>query len=405
MDATSTPSSFKGQKTTESIPKKCQTVTTAVLHNDGVDESEPMETTTQRTANDDGLMVVAAAATGVTTTKTCESTENLPPLEMLPIKALQSILEFLDATPRELFRLVTSVKAFYRAIQPRPDIVVFNAFWDDGKIKTILDEIIGYIKEDSIHTPSTMRLMRLFNATRCERGDECFRYNLLTKTSALLDKKEKSKRPFGLCICKDCYSSLTVGPSSFCHYTKNKYIPGGFRRSGLIDHLPQYAYLWRLLRDPFIERGTGVSVGPILFGAHLSQIMSTHGCVGRGFAPLAKDVKNKLADEFDSFYQAAAASTFGTDTDRQQSALILAIHQEAVSLNDRKKQALEDARQARIDKRQVKANVVLNELKDWLGELVVDYNWMFECVSLDGLIVLQSRLLLCQSLTNHSRKK
>lgn len=97
-----------------------------------------------------------------------------PPLESLPPKILQEILLFAGNSPRELFRVVTNIKAFYGALQPRPDIVISAAVFHDRRSKSHMETIVDCVRKQQIHIPSTMRLLRLVNMQYCERGDQCW---------------------------------------------------------------------------------------------------------------------------------------------------------------------------------------------------------------------------------------
>jgi hypothetical protein len=209
--------------------------------------------------------------TDVDTKSLTQSTVEVAKLDLLPSKPLQTILECLDVPARELYILITTIKPFYNAVQSRPDIVVKNAYLSDGNPKRIISDVVTYIKDETIHVPSAMRLLRLVNATRCERGDECFRYNLISDQSALLSKKEQSRRPFGLSLCDSCVKAVSVRQFKLTT-SWQAVIPDEFDTEGVVMNINSDRYDCRILRTPINEKLTGARVGSILDGMRFSQM-------------------------------------------------------------------------------------------------------------------------------------
>ena len=121
------------------------------------------------------------------------------PLENLPPLALENILSYVADSTKELQMIVSTVKSFRQVIIGRPDIVIQAGIFSGGNIKSITEELmVRHIQPQNIYIPSTLRLLRLLNATYCERGTKCFKYNTETKTP---QKLFSTKRPYGLCLC------------------------------------------------------------------------------------------------------------------------------------------------------------------------------------------------------------
>jgi hypothetical protein len=70
-----------------------------------------------------------------------------------------------------------------------PALVLRSAVFGGVKTKSVVKNVVLSIADKSIHVPSTLRLLRLVNGTKCERGDQCFSYNLINKASGVIDGK------------------------------------------------------------------------------------------------------------------------------------------------------------------------------------------------------------------------
>ena len=69
--------------------------------------------------------------------------------------------------------------------------------------KKTLRVIINDVRNRSIHIPSPLRLLRLLCAKRCERGANCWQYDLKTQLSGTEGVKTHN-RPYGLALCATC---------------------------------------------------------------------------------------------------------------------------------------------------------------------------------------------------------
>jgi hypothetical protein len=108
---------------------------------------------------------------------------NHPPFEMLPGLAIETIFSFLDNAP-DVYNLSKCAKFIKDCLTP--EIVVRSAVFGGEKTREVVDDIIDCMQDKAIHVPSTLRLLRLVNGTKCERGDQCFSYNLIKKTPEVI---------------------------------------------------------------------------------------------------------------------------------------------------------------------------------------------------------------------------
>jgi len=133
------------------------------------------------------------------------------------------------------------------------------------------------VAKGSIHPPSTFRLLRLFNADRCERGDKCYGFDMKDRVACRLRPLTSSCNinkpilPFGMAICKTCIP----------------YVSGNFDawRWRWDDSQPLwstkicmerlYTYRGICLLDPAEEVATGDAIGPYVQYLPVKQIEST----------------------------------------------------------------------------------------------------------------------------------
>jgi hypothetical protein len=127
-------------------------------------------------------------------------------------------------------------------------------------LRGAIEGIIKDIKNRSIHVPSTLRVLRLANATHCERGEECCGLDLIQKLPVKIGKT--AQRPFGMAMCKSCVLCL----ASPLHTYRSWY--AGHER--IVVH--GYS---KVLCQPQVETCTGEPVGPLLLGKHIKQIENT----------------------------------------------------------------------------------------------------------------------------------
>ena len=120
-----------------------------------------------------------------------------------------------------------------------------------------LGNVMGYLSNRSIYLPSPSRLLRLLNATYCERGDECWGKNLCTGRAGLLDGS--SCRPFGLAMCEKCLKYATIH-IPYSHFSRHQH--------GVAF------YQWNKLADSIVDSG-GVRQGSLVRVMELQQIESS----------------------------------------------------------------------------------------------------------------------------------
>ena len=128
-------------------------------------------------------------------------------------------------------------------------------------LSSALRVLMCEISNQRIRVPSTLRLLRLINAKSCERGKECFCYNLETETSGplILD----GMRPYGMAICTPCVHALSSCWGNDC--------PGSLRSEAICTHG------WsRVLCYPQVEQATGEAVGPMILFRDIKQIQYSY---------------------------------------------------------------------------------------------------------------------------------
>ena len=134
-------------------------------------------------------------------------------LDQIPPEILTNVVEFMNDV-RDIYHLSITSKSFRESVS---DTAIMRAcIFSAGtttKNKTqkhtplILSNLME--KMTTIRPPSTLRLLRLVNAKRCERGDVCFGYNSKLKTAMPLRDNTMTKRPFGMALCTTCVSNLS----------------------------------------------------------------------------------------------------------------------------------------------------------------------------------------------------
>jgi len=136
--------------------------------------------------------------------------EGCPQFHSLPKEAIQLVFELLPSA-RAVFNLAFQSKYMLSFVEERADIVIRAAVIGDAlssrggendETKT-LRVIVDKVRSRSIHVPSALRLLRLLCAKRCERGSNCWGYDLKTKFSST-EGVTSGSRPFGLALCKSC---------------------------------------------------------------------------------------------------------------------------------------------------------------------------------------------------------
>lgn len=110
----------------------------------------------------------------------------LPPFEMLPSSAIEIILSFLGNS-RDVYNLSSCAKYIHECLTP--EIVVRSAVFGGHKTRQVVKMLVVFLEKKSIHVPSTFRLLRLVNGTKCERGDQCLSYDLISKVAGTIPGK------------------------------------------------------------------------------------------------------------------------------------------------------------------------------------------------------------------------
>ena len=179
--------------------------------------------------------------------------------DVLPPEILPRIVSYLDC--RGMLHLASCSKSLRSAVTP--EAVIRAAVFGDKQSQKVVTSVMDLVQRQAIHTPSTFRLLRLLNGTRCERGTECWAGNRVTNRSSVLTTT--TARPFGLCICNTC--KRFVSSTNIMHWRQFQ----TFERDRVA--IEQYR---RVLSVPQVERATGAPVGSILLGQDLTQIQRSY---------------------------------------------------------------------------------------------------------------------------------
>lgn len=158
------------------------------------------------------------------------------PLDSLPALCVERILGYIS-DPRDLHSMSAANKGMSGLIT-LPLVVRSAVFYSlrkrkDAHHRKTLSNIMTYLQNRSIHLPSPMRLLRLLNATQCERGDDCWGKNLCTGRPGALDLTSPC-RPFGLAICEKCIKYGTTN-ISYSHFSRHHNGVAFFQWNKLMD--------------------------------------------------------------------------------------------------------------------------------------------------------------------------
>eukprot|EP00978_Attheya_sp_CCMP212_P018733 scaffold51780_cov50-Attheya_sp.AAC.3 len=317
----------------------------------------------------DGTPDAVASASASTSTES--SPPIIIPLDYLPSSCVERIFEMLDS-PRDVYNLAFTSKFLLSHVTP--EIVIRSAVFENlGKRDArsqlrppkVISSLMSQVKQKAIHVPSTLRLLRLLNARRCERGVACWGYDLEQQRSARPTCKSS-----GLSLCHNCIKSCTViMPRWLTHFAR--------------DELRVATYEWNHVFQPsahiFVGSGHEPSnIGPIINAWHLSRIESTYQTI--------EEQKNAL--------QKLIASLYGEEDSQE----CIEFESEANRLVDIYEQAESDARErvetkrmreyeqwaikrnSRIDKRIERMKKIVNQLHDMLEDtpmkdVALDCTW------------------------------
>ena len=192
----------------------------------------------------------------------------------------------------------TENKLLYGLLKNNDEAIVRASVFNGNKSRKVMGTIMEMVKARSIHVPSTERLWRLVRGTRCERGSECYQYNLETKIPALMTNI--ALRPFGMCICQTCARILSApilpqkgwGPS-------RRYLEHFAVKSGRVVGCDDRAEANRLLcQGPQLDPVTGDKIGPLVLGKEIKQIANTYPHP-RDDADARKDALDKVFEKID----------------------------------------------------------------------------------------------------------
>lgn len=176
---------------------------------------------------------------------------------------LPLILSFLDS--RSLLQAAATNKFLSETVLT-PQTILRAVIFGDKQSRDTMESIMALIQRQAIHTPSNSRLLRLMNATRCEGGADCWAFHPATGRAGVLASSSFSMmRSFGLCLCSTC--KRFVSNTNVINYN----IVLELERSQLATEK-----CWRVIRAPYTEQATDVSVGPVLLGRNLQQVASNY---------------------------------------------------------------------------------------------------------------------------------
>lgn len=176
-----------------------------------------------------------------------------PFVEMLPFALLPKIFSYLDSV-NLVYKLSLLSKSFRHAITP--ELVVQTAIFQGGKPKQVIERIMKSVKDKSIYIPSIFRLLRLVNATMCERGEECCGYDLVNRKPSMLEKP--THRPFTLSICLTCVQGVSA-PRLYSSWSRKN------------NRIESYDCT-KLLSSPQVEHSTGDNIGSLVLFKHVKQL-------------------------------------------------------------------------------------------------------------------------------------
>ena len=172
--------------------------------------------------------------------------------------------------------------------------------------RSALANIVRLIRKRSIRVPSALRLLKLINAKRCERGADCFDFDLKTGLASKTDMG--TYRPYGFAICGTCATDCSARkPRNWHNYWSHHW---SRQEDKLIHHA------WSKVFHP--DRGSdlcigvdGECLGPFLNAKHIQQICTAHrhdiDQQKKMFAAIVeKEYGEEGSDEFEAFEKSCA---------------------------------------------------------------------------------------------------
>lgn len=238
------------------------------------------------------------------------------------------------------------------------EIVIRSAVFTGGKVREALGEVMEHIKNRSIHIPSTWRLFRMVNCRTCERLENCYDYNMLTKSSK--DISKIAKRPFGLCICNNCAQSESASLLPFPYRHRDDYF-AAVDRVARVDKT-------RLLCQPHVESSTGERAGPLILGKDISQIASTYDANNPEGRNERTDALNKILENIDK-----DAPTNQEERAERLVAIYTTAEIESYAFEHRKYQLTHDKKRAKENERNTKKLANMRAVYSKLSSQLDDY--------------------------------
>ncbi|CAB9497498.1 expressed unknown protein [Seminavis robusta] len=180
---------------------------------------------------------------------------NHPPFEIIASEVVNLILSFL-ADPMQVYSLSKCSKFIRDAITP--EVVIRSSVFAGGKSRAVIGDVMTLVQMGVIHVPSTFRLLRIVQAKRCERGELCHHYNLVTRKAESISKTKI--RPLGIALCQDC----TFGLTTKCFHSRDDTLCANGKA------------FYNLPNQDIVEAATGEQVGPWLLAHKAKQVLCSY---------------------------------------------------------------------------------------------------------------------------------
>jgi len=188
------------------------------------------------------------------------------------------IFLFLD-NAEQIYHLSCMSKACRNALTP--EVIIRAAVFGGGRIKRTMEQVMNLVERQAIHVPSSFRLLRLLNATRCERMEHCLGYDLVKEKSSMV---RDSNRPFGMCICRLCLKGISATLLGYQAFDSPDH-----------DRVARYDHT-RMMTIEQVEHKTGDRVGSVVMGWKIVQVQKTYWGAAR-----REERKQALADLFSPY--------------------------------------------------------------------------------------------------------
>jgi len=130
---------------------------------------------------------------------------------------------------------------------------------------TSIENVVTSVDNNVIYVPTVQRLLRLANGRCCERGDQCLRYNRVTKQNPHVKVVGTYTGLMTCYLCDSIYFQSMKGDLS-------RWFPMEAKRSLFNNEV----CAWEVPVDTMHEVSTGDIIGPMLTIPDISQIHYTH---------------------------------------------------------------------------------------------------------------------------------